>query len=210
MQVLNDRQSQFIQILDTGFIQFHGKDYVIPHYLLAKAQQLTEKEDIKAFIDKLKHSASIQSAEKGFKSAMHRLASAPESRPILQACEALGNEGITGASHPQMLPLYVFATRLPHAARLQMVRQPLPQEWANQQCSVPRANECFGMCGKNCYCWKFVCGDCCYHQGCYEHDACCSHQHYSSYCLTPYLYGFSCQRFGGYPTCTRSGNWWGK
>jgi len=41
---------------------------------------------------------------------------------------------------------------------------------------------CRGMCGKMCSCWSWFCGDCCWHQGCYEHDL-----FYSSYCLTPFF-----------------------
>ena len=30
---------------------------------------------------------------------------------------------------------------------------------------------CAGICGPGCKtCWKFVCGDCCYHLGCTRHD----------------------------------------
>jgi hypothetical protein len=32
--------------------------------------------------------------------------------------------------------------------------------------------DCFGMCGPGCtICWDWVCGDCCYHDFCAEHDA---------------------------------------
>lgn len=35
-------------------------------------------------------------------------------------------------------------------------------------------NRCFGMCGRGCTCWNLLCGDCCTHRGCIEHDACCA------------------------------------
>ena len=140
MQVLKDGKSQFIKILDTGFIQFQGKDHVIPHHLLVEAQSLTEKGDIKTFTNKVsKHTVSMQSAKLVFKNAIRRLASKQESRLFLQAFEALGNDGITGASHSQMLPLYIFATHLPHSARQQR-KQQLREDWANQQCSKPHDN----------------------------------------------------------------------
>jgi hypothetical protein len=31
-------------------------------------------------------------------------------------------------------------------------------------------NDCFGMCGPGCHCWKRICGDCCMHAGCLTHD----------------------------------------
>lgn len=65
--------------------------------------------------------------------------------------------------------------------------------------------ECFGMCGKKCWCWHWVCGDCCLHKGCLQHDACCRYanpQYLSTYCLLPFIYGFDCENgYHGYPTC---------
>ena len=40
-------------------------------------------------------------------------------------------------------------------------------------------SDCKGLCGKKCECWVFVCEDCCYHKGCYEHDQCCERYGYS-------------------------------
>ena len=35
--------------------------------------------------------------------------------------------------------------------------------------------ECLGMCGQSCKsCWKWVCGDCCTHRGCWRHDRFCT------------------------------------
>jgi hypothetical protein len=33
-----------------------------------------------------------------------------------------------------------------------------------------REDDCFGMCGIGCECWTWVCGDCCLHSICVEHD----------------------------------------
>ena len=41
----------------------------------------------------------------------------------------------------------------------------------------PVGNTCLGMCGPSCsMCWDywFICDDCCFHRGCYDHDLCCS------------------------------------
>ena len=67
--------------------------------------------------------------------------------------------------------------------------------------SDPNSDKCIGMCGRKCSCWWWVCGDCCYHQGCYEHDLCCGHKWYSTYCLVPVFFSFSCSGYGGYPRC---------
>ena len=57
-----------------------------------------------------------------------------------------------------------------------------------------RENDCHGMCGKCCSCWEFICGDCCVHQGCLDHDNCCARDGYMSRsCLL--VYGFSCSGY---------------
>lgn len=65
----------------------------------------------------------------------------------------------------------------------------------------PNRNNCLGMCGPKCWCWKVVCDDCCFHQGCFEHDKCCRKSKFSSYCLLPFFHRFGCRSFGGYPAC---------
>ena len=64
----------------------------------------------------------------------------------------------------------------------------------------PIGPNCLGMCGPGCWwCWRYVCGDCCYHLGCYEHDVCCQ-DYFSSACLCRLrlVLHFSCS---GYPNC---------
>lgn len=71
--------------------------------------------------------------------------------------------------------------------------------------SDPHKNKCLGMCGPGCSCWKFICEDCCFHEGCSQHDTCCRHNALSTYCLTPFIYGFHCKGgYGGYPECIQS------
>ena len=58
----------------------------------------------------------------------------------------------------------------------------------------PRGRSCLGLCGNGCNCWRNVCGDCCYNQGCYEHDICCGRHGYFHYkCLN--IFDFSCARY---------------
>ena len=35
----------------------------------------------------------------------------------------------------------------------------------------PNNDDCFGMCGEGCDCWRWLCGDCCSHPVCSAHDA---------------------------------------
>jgi hypothetical protein len=44
------------------------------------------------------------------------------------------------------------------------------------KCSDDKPNSddgCLGMCGPGCCCWCWMCGDCCFHQGCFVHDLAC-------------------------------------
>ncbi|XP_062520982.1 uncharacterized protein LOC134195903 [Corticium candelabrum] len=67
---------------------------------------------------------------------------------------------------------------------------------SKDDCTPNRDKNCLGMCGRRCSCWSFVCGDCCYHQGCYEHDRCCTN-FWSFPCLFPI--GISCTSYHPYP-----------
>ena len=72
-------------------------------------------------------------------------------------------------------------------------------------CEKPKENNCRGMCGPECTCWKCFCGDCCWHRGCYEHHRCCKKKPYSSYCLLPV--GLTCSGFKSYNKCMKSSSW---
>ena len=88
--------------------------------------------------------------------------------------------------------------------------EPADQHHRDETCAEkPLKERCTGMCGLGCRCWKWVCGDCCRHQGCYEHDICCNiYGRFTSYCALPFVYGFSCKKFGGYPACKSGSLGW--
>ena len=67
---------------------------------------------------------------------------------------------------------------------------------SKDDCTPNRDTNCLGMCGRRCSCWSFVCGDCCCHQGCYEHNLCCTN-FLSFSCLFPI--GISCTSYRPYP-----------
>lgn len=56
--------------------------------------------------------------------------------------------------------------------------------------TCPQGEECKGMCGHKCQCWKMVCGDCCYHHGCLGHESCCDVRKPSLTCFK--VFGFKC------------------
>ena len=62
----------------------------------------------------------------------------------------------------------------------------------------PIGKFCSGMCGPSCkQCWTwYVCGDCCYHQGCYDHDMCCSGPNgYMTWSCLAVLFWFHCDHY---------------
>lgn len=61
-------------------------------------------------------------------------------------------------------------------------------------CPPCKNDKCFGMCGKGCTCWKWVCKDCCWHKGCCIHDGCCvQHGFFSMACFN--VLSITCKSF---------------
>jgi len=59
--------------------------------------------------------------------------------------------------------------------------------------STTCGNPCFGLCGPNCDCWAFVCGDCDCHCFCYNHDNYCSCvSRYDYHCWSIWLWFDAC------------------
>jgi len=44
------------------------------------------------------------------------------------------------------------------------------------------ARGCWGLCGPWCQCWDHICGDCCWHPGCFQHDQYCGKNPNSNSC----------------------------
>ena len=146
--------------------------------------------------------------------AIESLVMRPESVLIIEAAKALGGLGIKGTDYPATLPFYMLALRLANGRdRVEGDRNTEPMQprlkrsstctlngnrytCRDGKCPFPKyTNQCFGMCGYNCNCWSFLCGDCCVHNGCLEHDQCCADNgFFSSKCLIPF-FGFSCSGY---------------
>jgi hypothetical protein len=78
--------------------------------------------------------------------------------------------------------------------------EPIRGAWRKCPSYPNRHYQCIGMCGKECSCWRWVCGNCCFNRGCYEHDRCCEVKSWIS-CYIPL--GFSCWSYFQYPLCLR-------
>ena len=113
---------------------------------------------------------------------------------LREAAEAIGKEGHTGKSTPATLPFFMFALKVTqlHTDGLYNTTSPRRtkrQLYANDCltfCPPCRDEACYGLCGYGCWCWEFLCGDCCFHVGCYYHDTCCRQDFLQTRCLLPY------------------------
>jgi hypothetical protein len=105
---------------------------------------------------------------------------------------ALGVRGITGSADPASLAIHKMARQSADALAVEL--EPLPTTAGEQLfCSRPTANDCYGMCGRGCSCWSWVCGDCCYHSGCAKHDSWCRQgQWYYCYNISAVIALFGC------------------
>lgn len=93
----------------------------------------------------------------------------PEATILPWLSRALGERGITGVSHPASLDLHTFSAVVARANNIDIpaIGSDEPERAAQE------GNGCYGMCGRGCSCWKWVCGDCDYHPGCAAHDDDC-------------------------------------
>ena len=114
-----------------------------------------------------------------------------KSLPIMS--RSLGALGYTGSKFPASLPLHKIARQSADALGIQV--EPLAVASENGLCQeYPNSgDECYGMCGYGCSCWSWVCGDCCYHGGCAQHDSWCRQgQWYYCYNITAVIALFGC------------------
>ena len=212
MMSLND--TDFLVMDNQPGSGFHKSlDYVIPKNNTEYITSLIERgpnvdmNEVMSMVDSTNVNETLHSA-------IDHLVMCSESVLIIKAAKALGGLGINGTDYPAILPFYMFALRLASGRDSEerdqntesmpprQIRSSTCTRNGNQytcpsgKCPFPKyGNRCFGMCGNGCLCWSFVCGDCCVHRGCLEHDQCCAdNSFFSSKCLIP-SFGFSCSGY---------------
>ena len=139
-----------------------------------------------------------------FNDAIKELLQMEEVYLLNDAAHAIGAKGVTGINTPAVMPFFMFALRITQTLYLE---SPLYNDTVVENTEKPAAEvrqkrswytscdrylnyyQCGGLCGPLCTCWQFVCGSCCYNQGCYDHDICCGTAGWVS-CYYPF--GFSC------------------
>ena len=132
-----------------------------------------------------------------FSHAMQKLRGMKEIAYFIQAAEAIGAKGLRGKNTLAAMPFFMFAVRVTQLHKDLLYNTTSPRRTKGQSCfeTCPPCPdvECYGMCGYGCWCWSFLCGDCCYHVGCFNHDTCCRQDFYQSRCLLPY--DFKCEEY---------------
>ncbi len=147
---------------------------------------------------------------------LSKLVQSEEAQLIQGAALELGRRGMKGLDSTAVMAFYVLAMRLAtfqpftppqgdtplhdckgdanistkHSKKRQFLSGEL---WAcknnGEYCDTcPIGGDCAGMCGPKCQCWKMVCGNCCYHHGCFGQDVSCRRA--SLNCFR--VFGFKC------------------
>ena len=197
------------QLLDDAFAETNRRTYRISAKNIATANAFATSQFL----------ADVQAVELSdplvvIQATVDRLAAHPAVGLLESAARALGEDlGIVGKEEPAAMAFYTAAMTLTEAynknRRAVASRARKYNPWdtytshrVNTQGKYPdcdleacppcEEDLCFGMCGYSCNCWEFLCGDCCYHEGCKGHDICCRDSFFSSSCLFPYW--FSCEK----------------
>ena len=178
------------------------RDYAIPKYHGSFAD--TRDHEIFANLlrklKKLNPNAHSRVLEKSVKRALSKC----EIGLLSEAAFIMGHHhDITSQEYPSTLPLYMTASRLysrftnshpksdesPHqqdSGHKRLKREgEKEREPCLNKCPPCKSKECLGMCGPGCVCWNWLCGNCCYNKGCYDHDLCCRSKPNSLACLLP-------------------------
>ncbi len=120
---------------------------------------------------------AAQVAQAGDPSAAAELNTQAEMKLLPMLSKLLGERGINGRDYPATYALHLLASRIADSADSSLGESLSPASPEVLACKDlrkdPNKNECYGMCGRGCSCWTWVCGDCCYHKGCAYHDTQC-------------------------------------
>lgn len=181
-------------------------EYLVPENLTGMMNSMMT--DQKNMSDKDLEQLDTKNVAEASQFSLRALAMSPEASLIIEAAEALGDLGIQGSDSAAVWRFYQFAITLSNTReqdttvtgysetndngykrRRRQTQCPRDGRGCDGGGTCPYGNggTCFGMCGKGCTCWRFVCDDCCVHEYCRSHDACCADRGF---------FTFSCFRVG--------------
>ena len=208
LRVVNIAGDTFVQhrVFNSEAGESQTVDYAVPASWESTTKNTRSK--LHVYMRSLNEVGMEARTRQNFQNAIKNLLMQPEVDLIKPAAFALGAQEITGREFPSILPFYLAALRLQKIKNEYFMRGnasfiPRQDDYQTreqlgsgdddclEECPPCPDYECLGMCGYGCICWKFVCGDCCYHLGCYEHDLCCRKQFISTRCLFPF--GLQCE-----------------
>ena len=180
----SDRDTVY-QILTDTFVETNGR-----LYRSAKPARI-----LSALPDAIE-GAGDASAE--MQASIERLVDHPAMELLEPASIALGQDlEITGRNTPCSMPFHMLSLSLTKARKwkdrtqmqksssslwktlfLDKLRKLAASQGAFPNCDLStcppcKEDQCYGMCGYGCSCWIHLCGNCCYHRGCSDHDTCC-------------------------------------
>ena len=209
----HDDTATLLTIMGQQFLILNESDshltgYAVPYRFTRRLTQMFQKEK---FDSKLIRFLEFDKANESRSVAVQGLLERAEVNMIHEAAAMLGEQGVTGETSSAIHSFYILAMRLANFQTDQSDWngiKPANRErrahcsdtkthcrnngWCCTRC--PGDDNCLGMCGSGCTCWPWVCGTCCHHQTCYDHDRCCRRNPNSWGCLLPF--GFSCRRNG--------------
>ena len=192
---VNDTNFLLIENNQQDYIDYD--DYVIPRDAMNLMKLIMSGNG--KMTDDILQKLNNKTVNETRQSVLYYLAMSYEAVLIIEAAQALGDRGIMGMDYPSVMSFYQFALRLANTREISSATEygaednfaPDSRGYQHRQqravlcnngatCSSNRcpfrkySNNCFGMCGPDCTCWDFVCGDCCVHQYCLTHDQCCA------------------------------------
>jgi hypothetical protein len=114
-------------------------------------------------------------SSKGDPQALDRFRDSAEYKILPYLSRAIGVNGFSSRTNAASQYVHgiamasgdVHKTAPPHGAAFE--QDPAKCDLRKDPCH----NKCFAMCGPECTCWEWVCGDCCGHRGCAFHDETC-------------------------------------
>lgn len=161
-------------------------DYLIPKAYINLMESAIEKGRMTSELFQLLDSTQVNETRHR---VLEGLATSLEGSLIIEAAKALGDSHVYGDDYRTAARLYLLALQLENIrnslGELQYgsiedtpgsrQKRVLYNPWDNDNCQryPSRSDDCLGMCGPGCTCWRRFCKDCCFHQFCYDHDRCC-------------------------------------
>lgn len=196
------RNQQWIIIQDDVFIQVYVsatqnyQDFYVPKYIYNDTTSYLNATGVK-----LLSTLSSYYHSENLRRSVSQFLESPYATTITAAAYYLGvHFKLNGNAYPSLLPFYLVANMLEklqnttvnvYTRRYSKYKSTNLEEDCLTECPPCPDEECLSLCGYGCHCWKWVCGDCCYHLGCYGHDVCCRNNFIQTKCLFPI--SFKCE-----------------